>query len=156
MYNKEIYWTLVLVWMASNFAIYESMCSDYCISSITDNFTASLLFHTERFGEFLLINYLEKCRWYVHRDSANYDNRPINWLRPSDAYMRRKLTIIGSDNGLSHGRRQAIFWTNAGILLNGYLWTNFSIEIYVFSFRKMYLEMPSENVCALCLGLNLF
>ena len=28
-YNKEIYWTLVLVWMASNFAIYESMCSDY-------------------------------------------------------------------------------------------------------------------------------
>ena len=28
-----------------------------------------------------------------------------------------KLTIIGSDNGLSPGRRQAIIWTNAGILL---------------------------------------
>ena len=28
-----------------------------------------------------------------------------------------KLTIIGSDNGLSPGRRQAIVWTNAGILL---------------------------------------
>ena len=27
------------------------------------------------------------------------------------------LTIIGSDNGLSPGRRQAIIWTNAGILL---------------------------------------
>ena len=27
-----------------------------------------------------------------------------------------KLTIIGSDNGLSPGRRQAIIWTNAGIL----------------------------------------
>ena len=27
-----------------------------------------------------------------------------------------KLTIIGSDNGLSRGRRQAIIWTNAGIL----------------------------------------
>ena len=26
------------------------------------------------------------------------------------------LTIIGSDNGLSPGRRQAIIWTNAGIL----------------------------------------
>ena len=26
-----------------------------------------------------------------------------------------KLTIIGSDNGLSPGRRQAIIWTNAGI-----------------------------------------
>ena len=30
-----------------------------------------------------------------------------------------KLTIIGSDNGLSPGRRQAIIWTNVGILLIG-------------------------------------
>ena len=30
-----------------------------------------------------------------------------------------KLTIIVSDNGLSPGRRQAIIWTNAGILLIG-------------------------------------
>ena len=30
-----------------------------------------------------------------------------------------KLTIIGSDNGLSPGRRQAIIWTNAGMLLIG-------------------------------------
>ena len=30
-----------------------------------------------------------------------------------------KLAIIGSDNGLSPGRRQAIIWTNAGILLIG-------------------------------------
>ena len=29
------------------------------------------------------------------------------------------LTTIGSDNGLSPGRRQAIIWTNAGILLFG-------------------------------------
>ena len=28
-----------------------------------------------------------------------------------------KLTITGSDNGLSSGRRQTIIWTNAGILL---------------------------------------
>ena len=26
-------------------------------------------------------------------------------------------TIIGSDNGLSPGQRQAIIWTNAGIML---------------------------------------
>ena len=32
-------------------------------------------------------------------------------------YIRiSKLTIIGSDNGLSYGRRQAIIWTYAGIL----------------------------------------
>ena len=37
-----------------------------------------------------------------------------------------KLTgIIGSDNGLAPGWRQAIIWTNAGILLNEPLGTNF-------------------------------
>ena len=34
------------------------------------------------------------------------------------------LTIIGSHNGLSPGRRQAIIWTNAGILLIRPLGTN--------------------------------
>ena len=37
-----------------------------------------------------------------------------------------KLTIIGSDNGLSPGRRQAIIWTNAGLLSIGPLGTYFS------------------------------
>ena len=36
------------------------------------------------------------------------------------------LTIVGSDNGLSPGRRQAIIWTNAGILSIGSLGTNLS------------------------------
>ena len=36
------------------------------------------------------------------------------------------LTVIGSDNGLSPGRRQAIIWTNDGILLIKPLGTNFS------------------------------
>ena len=50
-----------------------------------------------------------------------------------------KLTIIGSDNGLSPGRRQAISWTNAGILLIRTLGTNFSeisTEIQKFSLKK--------------------
>ena len=34
--------------------------------------------------------------------------------------------IIGSDNGLSPNRHQAITWTNAGILLIGPLGTNFN------------------------------
>ena len=49
------------------------------------------------------------------------------------------LTIIGSDNGLSPGRRQAIIWTNAGILFIGPLEPNLSEilnEIYTFSFKK--------------------
>ena len=62
-----------------------------------------------------------------------------------------KLTIIGSDNGLSPGRRQAIIWTNAGILLIGPLGTNFSeilIEILTFSFKKMRLRNGGHLVSA--------
>ena len=57
-----------------------------------------------------------------------------------------KLTIIDSDNGLSPGRRQAIIWTNAGILLIQTLGTNFSeilSEIHTFSFKKIHLKMSS-------------
>ena len=71
----------------------------------------------------------------------------LNSLRPSDAYIFVvNLAIIGSDNGLSPGRRQAIIWTNDGILLIGPLGTNFSeisIEIHTFSFKKMHLKMSS-------------
>ena len=68
-----------------------------------------------------------------------------------------KLTIIGSDNGLSPGRRQAIIWTNAEILLIGPLGTKFSeilIEIHTFSFKKMYLKMSTGKCRPFCLGLN--
>ena len=50
-----------------------------------------------------------------------------------------KLTIIGSDNGLSPERRQAIIRTNAGILSIGTLGTNLSeilSEIHTFFSRK--------------------
>ena len=59
-----------------------------------------------------------------------------------------KLTIIGSDNGLSPDRRQAIIWTNDGLLLIGPLGTNFSeilIEILTLSFKKMRLKMSSAK-----------
>ena len=53
------------------------------------------------------------------------------------------LTSIGSDNGLSPGRRQAIIKTNAGILLIRPLGTNFSeflVEILIFSLKKIAFE----------------
>ena len=67
------------------------------------------------------------------------------------------LTIIGSDNGLSPGRRQAIIWTNEGILLIWPLETNFSeilIEIRTFSLKKIRLKMSSAKFCPFRLGLN--
>ena len=59
-----------------------------------------------------------------------------------------KLTIIGSDYGLAPGRRQAIIWTNAGILLIWTLGTNVSeilSEIHTFSFMKMHLKVSSAK-----------
>ena len=68
-----------------------------------------------------------------------------------------KVTIIVSENGLSPVRRQAIIWTNAGILLIGPLRKNFSeilIGIETFSFRKMHFKMSSGKWLPLCLGFN--
>ena len=68
-----------------------------------------------------------------------------------------KVTIIGSDNGLSPGRRQAIIWTNAGIFLIGPLGTNFSeilIRIQTFSFKKMHWKMSFAKRRPFSLGLN--
>ena len=67
------------------------------------------------------------------------------------------LAIIGSDNGLSPGRCQAIVWTNAGILLIGPLETNFSEilnVIYIFPFKKMHLKISSGKWRPFCLGHN--
>ena len=67
-----------------------------------------------------------------------------------------KLTIIGSDNGLSPGWHQAIICNNAGILLIGPLATKFSeilIRVQTFSFKKMHMKM-SAKWRPFCLDLN--
>ena len=69
-----------------------------------------------------------------------------------------KLIIIGSDNGLSPDRRQAIIWTNAGSLSIGPLRTYFSenvIKIEQFSLKKMHVKMSSTRWSPSCLGLKL-
>ena len=58
---------------------------------------------------------------------------------------------------MSPGRRQAIIWTYAGILLIEPLETNFSeilIGIQIFSFKKMRFKMLSVKWRPFCLGLN--
>ena len=54
--------------------------------------------------------------------------------------MRKKQTIIGSNNGLSPGRRQAIIWTNAEILLIGPL-GNLNRNLNIFTQENIF-----ENV----------
>ena len=67
---------------------------------------------------------------------------------PNAAYMRQNQVSIGLDNGLSPIRRQAIIWTNAGILLIEPLGRKSSeilIKIKKFSFKKIHLKIPSAK-----------
>ena len=82
----------------------------------------------------------------------------VNSLRPSDAYICvGKLTLTGSDNGLSPGRCQAINWTNTGLLSIRLTGTNFGeirIGILSFSLKKMHLKLSSGKWQPFCLGLK--
>ena len=97
--------------------------------------------------------------------AIDVDKRPFNYSHPDwlthwgrvTHICDSELTIIGSDDGLSPGRHQAIIWTNAGILLFGPLETNFSeifIEILTISFKKMRLKVSSAKWRPFCLSLN--
>ena len=96
--------------------------------------------------------------WSNMTSSANEmsrDFRLTHWGRVTHICVGN-LTIIDPDNGLSPGRRQAIIWTNAGIVLIGPWRTNFSeilIGIQTFSFKKMHLKMSSAKCHPFCLGL---
>ena len=57
--------------------------------------------------------------------------------------------MIGSDNGLSPGRREAIIWTTAVMLSIGSLETNLSailIDIHTFSLKKYIWKCRLQNV----------
>ena len=54
-------------------------------------------------------------------------------------------TIMGSNNGLSPGRRQAIIWTNTGIGSLGIHFSAFLREIQIFSFKKVHLNESSAK-----------
>ena len=67
------------------------------------------------------------------------------------------LIIIGSDNGLSPDRRQAIIWTNARLLSIEPLRTYFNetlIKTQQFSLKKMHVKLSSAKWRPSCLGLN--
>ena len=102
-----------------------------------------------------------RSRLRIDGDTRRHDSQAtsLHYLIEAECriYCVGKLTIIGSDNGLSPDRCQAIIWTNAGILLIGPLGTNFSeilIEILIFSFKKMRLNVSSAKRRPSCLGLN--
>ena len=98
-----------------------------------------------------------KCKYmflFSLKNSAR--KRLTHWGRAAHICVS-KLTITVSDNGLSPDRRQAIIWTNAGILLIRTLGTNFSEilgVVHSFSFSKMHLKMSSAKWRLFGIGLN--
>ena len=64
-------------------------------------------------------------------------------------YTSENRINIGSDNGLSPIRRQAIIWTNAGLLSIGPLGTNFS-EVLIKIQNWMHLKMSSAKWRPFC------
>ena len=100
---------------------------------------------------------LDQTRVYItHRAGMKQILQLTHWGRVTHICVS-DLTSIGSDNGLSPGRRQAIIRTNAGILLIRPLGTNFIeflVEILIFSFKKMRLKVSSAKRRSFCLGLN--
>ena len=106
---------------------------------------------------FVVIHYITSFWRYPSQEHRYGINHHLtHWGRVTHICVG-KLTIIGSDNDLSPGRRQAIIRTSAGILLIEPLGTNISeisIGIQIFSFKKMRLKMASAKWRPFCLGLN--
>ena len=104
--------------------------------------------NTHCFGEYFLIIL---SRWSTSIILINRRwtlSKLTHWSRVTYICVSN-LTIIGPDNGLSPGRRQAIIWTNAEILLIVPLGTNFIeilIEIHTFHWRKYVWKFRLRNV----------
>ena len=103
-----------------------------------------------------------KCQWWYLMPSSLksccvcFVSALTHWGRVTHIGVIT-LIIIGSDNGLSPSRRQAIIWTDDRILLIRTFRTYFSeivSEIHTFSFKKMHFKMSSGKWRPPCLGLN--
>ena len=104
----------------------------------------------------VLENIFDTMSTFCSSFNVLYKNTLTHWGLVTHIWVS-KLTIINSDNGLSPGRRQAIIWTNAGILLIRTSGTNFSeisSKIQTFWFKKMHSKMSSAKWRPFCLGLN--
>ena len=93
--------------------------------------------------------------WYTKLLIWVHPKSFIHWGRVTHIRVS-KLTIIGSDNDLSPGRRRAIIWNSAGILLNWPFGTNFReilIEFKHFRWRNAFENVVCETASTF-LGLN--
>ena len=103
--------------------------------------------HSPPSRQYIYIHWIKKYALLISHRSHN------DLISPKcRIYASMNGVSIGSDNGLLRGRRQAIVWTNAGMLLIGPLGINFNeirFGILTFSFKKMYLKLPSVKMATI-------
>ena len=108
-------------------------------------------------NEYIPNKTFEHTCWLMSNDYASPSRWAYAFFDTITHICVRKLTNIGSDNGLSPGRHQAITWTNAGIWLIWNLGTHFSeilSGICTFSFKTIHLKMSTAKWRQFCLGLD--
>ena len=96
------------------------------------------------------------CSPRGNSETVSSQDELTHWGRVTQICVNILANIV-SDNGLSPGRRQAIIWTSAGMLLIGPSGTNFNeifIKIHTFSFKKLHLKTLSAKRRPFCPGLN--
>ena len=96
---------------------------------------------------------MQVTKWLNEPHISWHSKNQFNYWGRATYISVSKLTIIGSDDGLSPGRHKAIVWTNAGILYNWSPRNNFNWNWYIF-IKKMHLKMSSGKRWPFCLGLN--
>ena len=126
--------------------VQQNMCELYrWVNARKTHWSCNTLTLTHRYGIYYeILGYTMKYCDISYLPSTNL----IYWGWVTHICLG-KIIIIGSDNGLSPGRRQAIIWTNAAIFLIGLLGTNFS-EIL----KKIRLKMSSAKCQPFCFGLT--
>ena len=132
-----------MIWFAFH---RNHLCWEYCLVKVKDTHLMNNKHLLIKVKDTHLMNnnqLLMKVK-DTHRMNNNQAGRTIcvgsltHWGRVTYICIS-KLTIIGSDNGLSPHQRQALIWANAWKLLIGSLGTKFSeilIEIHIVSFKK--------------------
>ena len=143
--------TLTDIWHISHHHTAKKHNITHCSSQMMSQRVTYLYEHS--FSGWLM--YLKSDLHYVHNFSlVSHGLTHWGWVTH---ICVSKRAIIGSDNGMSPSRCQAISWTNAEILLIGPSGTILSenfIKINTFSFKKMHLKMSSGKWQPSCLGLN--
>ena len=154
----HVYWTWFPVFYVNIpcVIIHEITPRMFTLLGQTDGQNTPIML-THRFLELTAVMW--KVQWSHYFDGCYLKHLVSNWLEwmPWNLLTHWgrvmhicvvEITIIGSDNGLSPGRRQAIIWTSVEILFIEPLRTNFSeilIEIHTFSFKEIDLKMSSGN-----------